>query len=89
MRSRCASGCGGSDDLSVFCQSLVRYFPSLSSLRLPLLQFQRPGRGSRTATPAERVRLVVALSETGGTLRCIAVSLEVRSVDTGGAAYSS
>ena len=26
-------------------------------------------KGSLTATPAERVRLVVALSETGGTLR--------------------
>jgi hypothetical protein len=33
---------------------------------------------SRTATPAERVRLVVALSETGGTLRYIVVSLEAR-----------
>jgi hypothetical protein len=32
----------------------------------------------RTATPAERVRLVVALSETGGTLRYIIVSLQAR-----------
>lgn len=31
-----------------------------------------------TATPAERVRLVVALSETGGTLRYIIVSLQAR-----------
>jgi len=34
-------------------------------------------RGVRTATPAERVRLVVALSETGGTLRWEAISLDV------------
>ena len=32
----------------------------------------------RTATSAERVRLVVALSETGGTLRYIIVSLQAR-----------
>lgn len=32
---------------------------------------------SHTATTAQRVRLVVALSEAGGTLRCIAVSLAV------------
>ena len=38
---------------------------------------------SRTATPAERMRLVVALSETGGTLRYIAVSLEVRCCECG------
>jgi hypothetical protein len=36
------------------------------------------GELSRTATPAERVRLVVALSETGGTLCYIGVSLDVR-----------
>jgi hypothetical protein len=38
---------------------------------------------ARTATPAERVRLVVALSETGGTLRYIAVSLEARGCGCG------
>jgi hypothetical protein len=44
---------------------------------------------SRTATPAERVRLVVALSEAGSSLRCVAVSLEVRVKGAGGrAAYS-
>ena len=44
---------------------------------------------SRTATPAERVRLVVALSEAGSSLRYIAVSLEVRFLRAGGsAAYS-
>jgi hypothetical protein len=44
---------------------------------------------SRTATPAERVRLVMALSEAGSSLRCIAVSLEVRAESAGGrAAYS-
>ena len=36
-----------------------------------------------TATPAERVRLVVALSETGGTLRYIVVSLEARGCGCG------
>jgi len=42
-----------------------------------------------TATPAERVRLVVALSETGGTLRYIVVSLEARGCGCGGSlAYS-
>jgi hypothetical protein len=46
-------------------------------------------RGSRTATPAERVRLVMALSEAGSSLRCIAVSLEVRVEGADGrAAYS-
>jgi hypothetical protein len=34
--------------------------------------------GATTATPAQRVRLVVAFTETGGTLRYIAVSLEAR-----------
>lgn len=43
----------------------------------------------RTATTAQRVRLVVALSEAGGTLRCIAVSLAVRGVRRSvGVAYS-
>jgi len=37
------------------------------------LNVERP----TTATPAERVRLVVALSETGGTLRWEAISLDV------------
>jgi hypothetical protein len=45
--------------------------------------------GRRTATPAQRVRLVVALSEAGGSLRCVAVSLAFRAVEAGGcAAYS-
>jgi hypothetical protein len=44
---------------------------------------------SRTATPAERVGLVVTLSEAAGSLRCIAVSLDVRpGAAGGGAAYS-
>jgi hypothetical protein len=43
----------------------------------------------RTATPAERVRLVVALSEAGSSLRCLAVSLDVRRIVMArGAAYS-
>jgi hypothetical protein len=43
----------------------------------------------RTATPAERVRLIVALSEAGSSLRCLAVSLDVRRIVTAcGAAYS-
>lgn len=32
----------------------------------------------RTATPAKRVRLVVALSEAGSSLRCLTVSLDAR-----------
>ena len=32
----------------------------------------------RTATPAERVRLVVALAKAGSSLRCNPVSLEIR-----------
>jgi hypothetical protein len=75
MRSRCASGCGGIDDL------FVSVSPSLSLTISDSghLKFQcRLLEWSRTATPAERVRLVMALSETGSSLRCIAVSLEVR-----------
>jgi hypothetical protein len=58
----------------VFCQKRPSIPPLL--FHCPHLReslFQRI-RIERTATPAERVRLVVALSETGGTLRCIAVS---------------
>lgn len=70
MRRRCASGCGGIVDLNI--ELALVSFPAFAS---PLLA---PREVSRTATPAERVRLVVALSETGGTLRYIAVSLEAR-----------
>lgn len=43
-----------------------------------MFQLPFPRKRLRTATPAERVRLVVALSETGGTLRYIVVSLQAR-----------
>jgi len=46
-------------------------------------------RSGRTATPAQRVRLVMALSETGGTLRYIAVSFAASVGVAGvGVAYS-
>jgi hypothetical protein len=88
MRSRCASGCGGSDDLftPVSPCSTQTLLPAFSLLSNPMLESAGI---SRTATPAERVRLVVALSETGSSLRCIAVSLEVWLKGAGGrAAYS-
>jgi hypothetical protein len=50
---------------------------------------RRPPGVLRTATPTERVRLVVALSETGCTLRCIVVSLDVRGGRCGGRATYS
>lgn len=78
MRSRCASGCGGSDDLitNVSPGFLSANSSSVSVVR----QSNARVRGiSRTATPAERMRLVVTLSEAGSSLCCIAVSLEVRS----------
>ena len=87
MRRRCASGCGGSVDLNSFCQSLIAIY--LASVQAFAASMPSSKGKSRTATPAERVRLVVALSETGGTLRYIVVSLEARvdGVD-GSLAYS-
>jgi hypothetical protein len=65
----------------------IRQCPSISNVCHYNARSRR--RRSRTATPAERVRLVVALSEAGSSLRCIAVSLEVRACCAGGsAAYS-
>jgi hypothetical protein len=88
MRSRCASGCGGSDDLSTIVSP--GFLPLTASFTSVLRQSSARVRGiSRTATPAERVRLVVTLSEAGSSLCCIAVSLEIRSWCAGGsAAYS-
>ena len=76
MRRRYASGCGGIVDLGAICQSWLPSRQLASTKATASLQCHRPVRKSHTATPAERVRLVVALSETGGTLRYIAVSLE-------------
>ena len=71
MRRRCASGCEGIVDLNVE----ISPCPSVHAFASPMPASRKI---SRTATPAERVRLVVALSETGGTLRYIVVSLEAR-----------
>lgn len=84
----CASERGGSDDLIMFRQPKSFRYPIRPHppLEVPLLF--SPGM-LRTATPAERVRLVVALSEAGSSLRCIAVSLDIRLVGSvGSAAYS-
>jgi hypothetical protein len=88
MRSMCASGCGGSDDLIMTVSPGI--LPANSSFTSVLHQSSARVRGmSRTATPAERVRLVVTLSEAGSSLCCIAVSLETRSwCAVGSAAYS-
>jgi len=87
MRRRCASGCGGSVDLSGFCQSLFAIY--LASAQAHAASMPSFGGNSRTATPAERMRLVMALSETGGTLRYIVVSLAARvDVVSGSVAYS-
>jgi hypothetical protein len=76
MRRRCASGCEGIVDLNVE----ISPCPSAHAFASPM---PASGKTARTATPAERVRLVVALSETGGTLRYIVVSLEVRGCGCG------
>ena len=73
MRRRCASGCEGIGDLCIACQSLVPCRDS-SLATAPIQATASPEstlrEALRTATPAERVRLVVALAEAGGTLRC-------------------
>lgn len=46
------------------------------------------GGEKRTASPAQNVRLVVALAEAGGTLRCPGVSMTGGSSDSGGLTYS-
>ena len=82
MRRRCASGCEGIVDLNVE----ISPCPSVHAFASPMPASRKI---SRTATPAERVRLVVALSEAGGSLRCVAVSLAFRAIDADGcAAYS-
>jgi len=65
----CASERGGSDDLIMFRQPKSFRYPIRPHppLEVPLLF--SPGM-LRTATPAERVRLVVALSEAGSSLCC-------------------
>lgn len=72
MRSRCASEYGGIDDLDELNVSFVA-FHYLAQVPQSLLCVQsNSGAGGvgRTAASAQRVRLVVALSEAGSSLRC-------------------
>ena len=72
MMNKYAFGCGGIGGLKVKCQSRNR--AEISRRGNNLLQTLRRESILLTAASAQSVRLVMALSETGGSLRCKVVS---------------